>query len=219
MRAARRICLNFFGIVGQGGREPGAGEGPFAVGGGPGQAQRGGRLLDRQAGKHPRFDDLGGHRLLGGQPFQGVVQLQEPLIGGGGGRLEALEGKARRQLLAPRRFDEDAAHGLGGGRHFLAAVGKVLIPDQPQVRLMDEGRCLQRLPRLFAGQLCRRQPAQLVVDKRQQLRGGVRVAPLDSGQDAGHVAHRQSCKARRSRAILSPSRSGWAVEWGLSAGF
>jgi hypothetical protein len=34
-----------------------------------------------------------------------------------------------------------------------------------------------------------RKPAQLVVDEGQQLLGGLRFALLDSGQDAGDVAH------------------------------
>src|SRR6516225_1264065 len=39
------------------------------------------------------------------------------------------------------------------------------------------------------GQFCRRELAQLIVHERQELLGGVRVALLDGGQDAGNVAH------------------------------
>src|SRR5262249_42729150 len=139
-----------FGIVGQGGREPGAGERPFAVGGGPRQPQRRRRFLDRQAGKHPRLDDLGGQGLLGGQQLQGVVQLQEPLVAGGGRRLETGEGDARGKLFAPRRFDQDAAHGLGGGGEEVATVGELLIPDQAQVRLVHQRRGVEGLAGLLA---------------------------------------------------------------------
>ena len=41
--------------------------------------------------------------------------------------------------------------------------------DQPQVRLVDQGRGLQRLAGLLLGQLLRRQLAQFVVDQRQEL--------------------------------------------------
>ena len=51
------------------------------------------------------------------------------------------------------------------------------------------GRWLERLARLLVGQSCGRELAQLVVDERQQLLGGVRVALLDGGQDVGDVAH------------------------------
>jgi hypothetical protein len=46
---------------------------------------------------------------------------------------------------------------------------------------MDQGRGLERLPGLFVGQLLGSQAAQLVVDQRQELLGGVRVALLDGG--------------------------------------
>jgi hypothetical protein len=62
---------------------------------------------------------------------------------------------------------------------------------QPDVRLVDKGGRLERLAGLLLGQLLRRQPAQLVVDQRQQLLGGVRVALVDGGQDAGDFVHRR----------------------------
>ena len=49
--------------------------------------------------------------------------------------------------------------------------------DQPQVRLVDQGRGLERLPRLLLGQLLRGQLAQLVVDQRQQLLGRLADRP------------------------------------------
>src|SRR5262249_28510735 len=60
---------------------------------------------------------------------------------------------------------------------------------QPQVRLVHQRGRLQGLAGLFVGQLVGRELAQLVVDQRQELRGGLRVALLDGGQDAGDVAH------------------------------
>ena len=54
-------------------------------------------------------------------------------------------------------------------------------PDQPQVRLVDQGRRLQRLPGLFMGQALGGELAQLVVHQRQQLfgRGGVACSMAD----------------------------------------
>ena len=54
---------------------------------------------------------------------------------------------------------------------------------------MHERRRLERLAGLFLGKFLGRQPPQLVVDERQELRGGVRVALLDGGQDAGDFRH------------------------------
>src|SRR5262249_57815895 len=63
----------------------------------------------------------------------------------------------------------------------------------------DQGGGLEGLPRLLLGQLLRRQLAQLVVDQRQELAGGVRVALLDGAQDAGHVGHSGEHTARVKR--------------------
>src|SRR5207244_9612274 len=57
--------------------------------------------------------------------------------------------------------------------------------------LMHQGRGAERLPGLFLSQLGRRQLAQLVVDQREKLLGGVRIALLDGGQDAVHFTHRR----------------------------
>ena len=82
----------------------------------------------------------------------------------------------------------------------------VLAVDQPQVRLVDQGRGLERLARLLLGQLARRQLAQLVVDQRQELLGGLRVALLDGGEDARDVAHHQTSgsEPRPARILNSP---------------
>ena len=62
--------------------------------------------------------------------------------------------------------------------------------DQPEVRLVDQGRGFQRLPRLLVGHFLRRQFAQFVVDQRQELAGSASVSVLDRGKDAGDVGHR-----------------------------
>jgi hypothetical protein len=48
---------------------------------------------------------------------------------------------------------------------------------------------IQRLPWLLPGELLRGELAQLVVDQRQQLVGGVRIALVDGLEDAGDVGH------------------------------
>jgi hypothetical protein len=63
------------------------------------------------------------------------------------------------------------------------------VADQAQVGLVDEGRGLERLPRRFMSQLVRRQPAQFLVDQRQELRGGLRVARVDGIQHHRDVGH------------------------------
>ena len=54
---------------------------------------------------------------------------------------------------------------------------------------MHQRSRLRRVPGLFVGQPNGRELAQLVVDQRQQLLRGVRVALLDGRQDTGNLAH------------------------------
>src|SRR6516165_7732117 len=81
--------------------------------------------------------------------------------------------------LAAGIVDQDAAHGLGGGGEEMpptVPVLGVLTLEQTEVRLVDQSRGLKGLPGLFLGQLLCGQPAQLVIDQREQLPGGPRVA-------------------------------------------
>ena len=54
---------------------------------------------------------------------------------------------------------------------------------------MDQGGGLERLTRHFPGQLVRGQAAQLVVDERQQLAGGLGVALRNGVQRLGDGIH------------------------------
>ena len=75
------------------------------------------------------------------------------------------------------------------------ALGGLSPINQSQISFVDQCGGLKRLARLFLGQPLGGQPAQFVVDQRQQLLGGMRVALLDGGQDAGDFIHwrRQNC--------------------------
>lgn len=68
------------------------------------------------------------------------------------------------------------------------ALGLVHI-NQPNVGFVNQGGSLQRLSRLLLRHPLRRQLAQLIIDQRQQLLGGTRVALFDGREDAGDVGH------------------------------
>ena len=81
---------------------------------------------------------------------------------------------ALRARLPPGTVDEDAPHGLGGRGEEMASavpVRAVVGTDQPEVRLVNQGRGLERLAGLLLGQLLGGQLAQLVVDQGQELFG------------------------------------------------
>ena len=48
--------------------------------------------------------------------------------------------------------------------------------DQPEIRLVHQGRGLKRLTRILMDELRRGQFSQLLIDQRQELVGGTRVA-------------------------------------------
>ena len=86
------------------------------------------------------------------------------------------------RVPAPGLLDEDAAHGLGDrGEEVAAAVPAVLrfVPGHAQERLVDQGRGLERLARRLAGQPRGGEPAEVVVDERQELGGCGRVVGRD----------------------------------------
>ena len=156
------------------------------------------RFLDGKAGKEAELGHLRRFGIFAGQDRQRLVEVEDGVRIGLGDRLGLREVQALRSppcfigLLAAGVVDEDAAHGLGGGGEEMAAAVPVRAPvaaDQPQVGFVDQRRGLQRLPGLLLGQPLRGQLAQFVVDQRQELLRGVRVALLDGGQDAGDVIH------------------------------
>ena len=152
----------------------------------------------RQAGEVAELDQLGAWRVLGGQLGQAPRPGPAARRRRRGGRASTSSrstrcrsppcfepllaaGAARRGCGAwPRRRRRRSGRGC-------SSAGPCSASDQPQVGLVDQGRGLERLAGLLLGQPLRRQLAQLVVDQRQQLLGGVRVALLDGGQDARDV--------------------------------
>jgi hypothetical protein len=106
--------------------------------------------------------------------------------------------------------DKDLAHRFGGDAEEVAVVGIRLVADEPKVGLMHQGGGVERVIGPFPGHLHRGQPAQLVVNQRQELLGRPNVAVLDSRKDTGHVVHRHGFRRpprRRTRWGLERHRS------------
>jgi hypothetical protein len=194
----------FWRGIGQVGIEPGAGERPPALCGGDGAAERGSGFRVAHAGKEAQLDQLGLGRLLGGEGIQGIVEIQQ-FIRGGIDLLDIDEGNPATTAsvtagrLAAGVVDQDEAHGFGGSGEEVATARELTIADQTQVRLMDQGCGVEGLAGLLLGQLLCRLLAQLVVDQRQQLLGGVRVTLLDGIQHPGDPVHHLSTPSRTGR--------------------
>ena len=106
--------------------------------------------------------------------------------------IEAGDPHAAEQLL-PLVYDELrklAAQKLAQEKPGQTIQATALV-HEAYLRLVDQGGGLQRLPGLLLGQLLGSELPQLLVDQRQELLGGVRIALLDGGQDAGNLVHRR----------------------------
>src|SRR5262249_33741229 len=81
---------------------------------------------------------------------------------------------------------------LGGSGEKVPAALPVLCQigvHEPYIRLVDQGRSLQRLPGVFLGHFVRGQFAELVVDQRQQLLRRAGVSLLHRRQNLGDASH------------------------------
>ena len=64
--------------------------------------------------------------------------------------------------------DQNPPHRFGRGGEEVAAAVEVLVADQPQVRLVDQGGGVEGVPGVLRGHPRGRELPQLVVDERQQ---------------------------------------------------
>ena len=159
-RRLRRSCER--------GVEPGPGEGPVAVGGAADDAQGLGGLLERQPGEVAELDQLGACRVFRGQLGPGPRRGRAGRPGGSATARSTSSRSSRRQ--PPPCLSRPLARGRWSTRMrrmASAAAAKkwprlfqccsALAPGihQPQVRLVDQGRGLERLPGLLLGQLLR----------------------------------------------------------------
>ena len=131
------------------------------------------------------------------QPRQRLVHQQQRVVVGLDRDVHLVEVHALpavavlRTLLAARVINQNAAHGLGGGRKEMIPIAPNLRlrPDQTQPRFVNQGRRLKRLPRRLVGHPNGGQLSQFLIDQREQFLGSLRVARLSAIKDVGHVAH------------------------------
>jgi hypothetical protein len=85
--------------------------------------------------------------------------------------------------------DQDAAHGLGSGSEEMPPPVELLVTDQAQVRLMDEGRRLKCVPGRFGRHPRGGEIAQFVVDEWEKFRRSLAITRGNGIEKAGHVGH------------------------------
>ena len=152
------------------------------------------------------------------QARERFIECQEIVLGFGDGdgivQVDALPVAAMfGPALLPGTVDEDATHGLGGGGKEVSPAVPVRRSrcrsplHQPEVGLVDQSRGLERLSWFLLSQFLGGKLPQLVVDQRQELLGGVRIALLDLIQDPRYFGHAGNRTARRGAHRLRITRN------------
>jgi hypothetical protein len=138
---------------------------PVSAGGGAGDAERCRGFFLGEAGKITQLDQLRLDRVDARKAFERLVQRQQIRFGRLGGKLDvgqrhpgAIPAVPDSSLL-PGTVDQDAAHRLGGNTEEMSAIREGAIAHQTQVRLVHQGRRVERLTGFLARQLSGRKAA------------------------------------------------------------
>lgn len=153
--------------------EEGFGEFLVAADGGDGDIEEGGDFGDAEAREVAEFDDAGEAGLDGGEFAEGVVEDEEVfgvvgVVDGG-----FVEGEGRGSTAAfggldgAGMIDEDLAHDLGGEGEEAFAVFElgVVVADEAEPELIDEGGGLEGVIGAFAAEVSVGEFAEFVVDE------------------------------------------------------
>src|SRR5262249_57440371 len=130
-----------------------------------------------------------------GQSGRRRVQRQEVISRVRGRRHDVIQGDAVPAAavlgapLPPGVVHQDVTHGFGRCGEEVAAAVPVPFQatHQAEISLVDQGGGLESLSGLLVGQFLGGQPAQLLVDQRQDAAGGGRIAVGNSFKKLGDL--------------------------------
>ncbi len=157
-------------------KKPGASVGPLALNRLHGDAVKGRDLVELQTDKEPELHHFRLGRIQTGQLVEGIVDFKQTIVLRFSGRVDAgqvnafLAATMPECPFAPGVLDEDAPHRLRRrGEEVASAVPPLVsLADQPEPGLMHQSGGLQGLARGLFGHLGGSQPAQFLIDQRQQ---------------------------------------------------
>ena len=131
-------------------------------------------------------------RIPGSEEVERFVDGQQFVLGLRSGDLDLIHVHPRHRPAAAEgmspagSLDQDPPHRLGGGAEKMGAIFENLITET-QPCLMDEGGRLERVALLFARHLGGSKLAELSVDQRDQIAGGVVLTAADGMKQERHV--------------------------------
>jgi hypothetical protein len=92
-------------------------------------------------------------------------------------------------VAVPGVVDPNPSHSLGRGGEAVALAVDVLVADEAQVGLVDQGGGVQGVAGGLRGHPRGGEPPQLVVNEREEVGGGFAVASRGGIEQAGDVGH------------------------------
>ena len=133
----------------------------------------------------------------GREPGQGVVEGEQIVVAGRGGDARSASRSTRWRsppcltalLAAGRSTRMRRMASAAAAKKWPRPSNAAGRADQAQVRLVDQGGGVERVAGRLGGHARGGELAQLVVDERQQLGGGLAVARLGGVEEASHVGH------------------------------
>ena len=130
------------------------------------------------------------------EPGEQLVQRQDEvgILGEGTDLIEQLEpsppARPLQPVPIPGMVDQDPPHRFRRGGEEVPPAVEVLVADQPQVRLMDQGGGVEGVPWCLGGHLRGGKVPQFVIDERKQFRGGLAVSLLGGFNETGYIRHK-----------------------------
>jgi hypothetical protein len=137
-------CGSFFESI----AEPGPGVLPVPVGDGSREPHGLACLVDREPTEEVELSHLSRGGVFLPEPSEQFVEREDEIgvLGDGTNLVEKLDSRSTSRSLQPLTIasvvDEDAPHRLGRGGEEVASAIKVLVTDEPEVSLVDEGRAI-----------------------------------------------------------------------------
>lgn len=168
---------------------------PIAIGDRSRDLERFARFFDRKTPKEVKLGDFCGGRVFEPQLGQEFVQRQDEI---GILRHGARPVKKFEPLAAAGSFqsvsvscviDENSPHRFRRRAKEVSAPVEALAPDQAKVRLVDQARRVERVPRNLFGHLRGRELPQLVVDVGNQFGSRLTVPGGGGVQKSSHSGH------------------------------
>src|SRR6266511_567083 len=155
--------------------QPGPGVGPIVFCGARRNAERFSGFFDGHSDEITQLHHFGFDCMSRGKLVERLIEGKKLIVVAGQGQVHFVNvhvlapASMSAGALAAGTVDQNASHRLSRGGEEMSSVFKlwVLVCDQPQPGLVDQGRGLKCVASRFAGHFARRKPAQFLVNQWQ----------------------------------------------------